>query len=59
MESPRKRLTLVPTPEPIEVETVPEAEVAEEPVRLTGRSARAAERANLLALEAAIDDACA
>jgi hypothetical protein len=50
MESPRK-LTLVPTPEPL-------AAVPDE-VRLTGEAARLAEQANLRALEAAIDEACA
>jgi hypothetical protein len=45
MESPRK-LTLVPTPEPLEAFV--------EDVRLTGEAAKLAEQANLRALEAAI-----
>jgi hypothetical protein len=48
METPRK-LTLVPAPEPLAI--VPDE------VRLTGEAARRAERANLLALEAAIEAA--
>jgi hypothetical protein len=51
MESPRK-LTLVPTPDPIDV-------VVPENVRLTGEQAKLAEQENLRALDAAIDAYCA
>jgi hypothetical protein len=54
MESTHKpALSLVPALEHPKVDV--EVELAPEPVRLTGEAAKRAERANLLALEAAIE----